>query len=145
MAIYLLNTHTHTALQLGLGLLYLRLLQHRLQLGRLHDVALDLELAAHKQPLRICLAQHQLAKLLVGKRQRDISLLALWRRAFANSSRLLEIEIPLLFLASLVLEVEGEDGTAGFDRVLTVGVGRRERAGDLVEGGRGGEVVWGAC
>lgn len=49
-------------LQLGLCL---SLLQHGVQLGRLHDVALDLELAAHEEALGIGLALDELAKVLL--------------------------------------------------------------------------------
>lgn len=51
-------------LQLGLGL---GLLQHRVKLGGLHDVALDLELAAHEETLGIGLASDELAEVLFGE------------------------------------------------------------------------------
>jgi hypothetical protein len=43
----------------------LRLLQNRLHLGGLHDVALDFQFASHEQPLCIRLAIDQFAKVLV--------------------------------------------------------------------------------
>lgn len=52
-------------LQLGLGHLRLRLLEDGIELGRLHDVALDLELATHEQLLRVCASRDELAKVLV--------------------------------------------------------------------------------
>lgn len=55
-------------LQLGLCL---GLLQHGVQLGRLHDVALDLELAAHEEALGIGLALDELAKVLLREAQCD--------------------------------------------------------------------------
>lgn len=48
-------------LQLGVGL---GLLQHRVKLGRLHNVAFDLELAAHEKALSVGLASDELAKVL---------------------------------------------------------------------------------
>lgn len=120
----------------------LRLLQNRLHLRRLHNIALDLQLPAHKQLLRICFALDELAKVLVAQNQRDGGLLALGRDALADGAALLEIDVPGFFLAS-VLEGETEDGAAALDGVLSVGVGGRERARDFVEGGGGGEVGWG--
>lgn len=55
-----------TSSQLGLGL---RLLQDRLHLGRLHDVAADLELAGHEQALGVGLAGDQGAEVLVGEQE----------------------------------------------------------------------------
>lgn len=55
-------------LQLGLGL---RLLQHRVQLGRLHDIALDLQLARHEQALRVGLAGDELGEVIIGEGQGD--------------------------------------------------------------------------
>ena len=49
-------------LQLGLCL---SLLEDGLQLGGLHDVALDLHATAHEHLLRICLAGDELAKVSV--------------------------------------------------------------------------------
>lgn len=66
----------HIHLQLRLRIPDVRLLQHRLQLGRLHHIALNLELPTHKQLLRIRLAQNQLAKLLFGERKRHIGFFA---------------------------------------------------------------------
>lgn len=55
-------------LQLSLGL---RLLEDRLQLGGLHDVALDLHLAAHEHLLGIRLASDEVTEVLVGEDERD--------------------------------------------------------------------------
>jgi hypothetical protein len=122
-------------LQLGLCL---RLLKHILHLGSLHDIALDLELPAHKQLLCIRLARDQLREILVGQDERDGGLLALGRKPFADGPRLLEVEMPRLFLAA-VLEREAEDGAALLDGVFAVRW-RGERRGNGVEGFRRGEV-----
>lgn len=94
--------------------------------------------------MRIRLSDDKLAKILVGHRERDISFLALGRRTLAHGTGFLEVEIPLLCLAGFVLEVEGEDGAAGFDGVFAGGI-RGEGLGDGVEGDGGGEGVcrWG--
>lgn len=54
------------SLQLGLGL---SLLEDRLHLGGLHNITLDLELAAHEEALSVGLARDELAKVGFGKRQ----------------------------------------------------------------------------
>ena len=51
--------------------LALGLLEDRLHLGSLHDVALDLELAAHEQTLGVGLAFHQALEVGVGEVQGD--------------------------------------------------------------------------
>lgn len=60
---------SHSQLGPGLGLL-----QDGVQLGRLHDVALDLELAAHEQTLSVGLAADEGAEVLVGEGKDDYSL-----------------------------------------------------------------------
>jgi hypothetical protein len=55
-------------LELGLGL---GLLENGLHLRRLHDVALDLELTAHEEPLGVGLAGDELAEVVVGKDEGD--------------------------------------------------------------------------
>lgn len=55
-------------LQLGLCL---RLLQDRLHLGCLHHVALNLQLTAHEQSLRVRFAADQLSKVVIRKGQRN--------------------------------------------------------------------------
>lgn len=50
------------SLQLGLGL---SLLQDRVQLGRLHDVARNLQLARHEETLGVGLAGDELAEVLI--------------------------------------------------------------------------------
>lgn len=61
--------------------------------------------------------------------------------AGGDLARLLEVDVPALGLAGLVLEGEGEDGAALLDGVLALGVARGKSGVDGVEGGGGGEVV----
>ena len=56
--------------------LALGLLKDRLHLGSLHDVALDLELAAHEQTLGVGLAGNQALEVAVGEVQGDYPILA---------------------------------------------------------------------
>jgi hypothetical protein len=122
-------------LQLGLGL---GLLQHRVKLGRLHDVALDLELAAHEETLSIGLASDELAKVLLGEDEGDIRLFA---GASRNLSGLLEIDMPAGLIATRVLEGKGVDAVALLDGVLAIGIAGVDSLLNGVEGGRGGELV----
>lgn len=55
-------------LQLSLGL---GLLQDRLELGGLHDVALDLELAGHEETLSVGLALGESLEVIVGQGEGD--------------------------------------------------------------------------
>lgn len=70
------------------------LLENRLHLSGLHNIALDLQLSAHKQFLGIRLSADQRAKVLVAKDKGDGGLLALGRGALSNGTRLLEIDVP---------------------------------------------------
>lgn len=45
----------------------LSLLQNRFHLCRLHDITLDLQLAAHEELLCICLSGDELAEVLVAQ------------------------------------------------------------------------------
>lgn len=56
------------SLQLGLGL---GLLEDGLHLGSLHDVALDLELAAHEETLGVGLAGDEGTEVLIRKVEGD--------------------------------------------------------------------------
>lgn len=58
----------------------------------------------------------------------------------ANTAGLLEVDVPALRLASLVLEGEGKDTVGLLDGVLALGVGAGEDAVDDVESGRGREL-----
>lgn len=130
------------SLQFGLGL---RLLQNGFHLGRLHDVALDLELPRHEKPLRVGLARDQLAEILVRERKgnycrqmRTVSLFStsiaqhrpvstsltrgLGSRPRADGALLLKVDVPALGLPGLVLQGEGEYGIPLFNGVFTVGL-----------------------
>lgn len=51
--------------------LCLSLLEDRVELSSLHDIALDLELSAHEQSLRISLASDKAGEVFVGKSESD--------------------------------------------------------------------------
>lgn len=72
--------------------------------------------------------------------QRTTWLLALWRKAFADLSSLLQIDVPVLLLACLVLESESEDRTALLDGVFALFV-VGEGGCDQVESRRGGPGI----
>ena len=110
----------------------------------LHNITLHLQLATHKQLLRIRLTSNQFAEVCVAEDKRDGGFLALGRAALSNSAGLLEINIPRLFLAG-VLECESEDSGAFLDCVFAVSWRGGERTRYFVEGGRGGEVGWRWC
>lgn len=75
------------------------------------------------------------------RRKLTISLSTLGGDTLANSTLLLEVEVPGLFLAAGVLEVESNDGLGLVDGVLALsGVGLEGRV-DHVERGGGGELV----
>lgn len=75
------------------------------------------------------------------RRKLTISLSALRGGTLANNTLLLEVEVPGLFLAAGVLEVERNDGLGLVDGVLALsGVGLEGRV-DHVERGGGGELV----
>lgn len=144
------------SLQLGLAL---GLLEDGLHLGRLHDVTLDLELAAHEQTLGVGLASHELLEVLVGEGESDypskissasglfgnmrltISLAASRGSALAHLTLVLQVEVPALLLALGVLQVEGDDGLGRVDGVLALALVGLEGLVDGVERGGGGEGV----
>lgn len=131
------NVTKTTYFQLQLGLV-LGLLQHGVELGRLHDVALDLELAAHEETLSVGLASDELAKVLLGEDECDIGLCAGAGRDLAS---LLEVDVPAGLIAARVLECEGVDAVALLDGVLAIGIAGVDGRLDGVEGGRGGKLV----
>lgn len=65
-------------------------------------------------------------------------LLAVWRVSFTDSSRLLQVNVPVLLLAILVLECECEDCTGLLNGIFAVGFAG-ESSGDRVESCGGGE------
>lgn len=71
-------------LQLGLGAL--GLLQNRLHLSRLHDVALDLQLAAHEQTLGVGLSSNKLGEVGIGEVEGDYDQMELVRAREAYGS-----------------------------------------------------------
>lgn len=58
-----------------------------------------------------------------------------------DTARLLEVNVPALSLASLVLEGKGKDTVGLLDGVLALGVGAAENAVDDVESGGGRELL----
>lgn len=86
IGLYLISTHIPTP-HLGID-------QYSLHLSSLHNIPLDLQLAAHKQLLRIRLARNQLPKVLVAQHERDGGLLARGRGALADCAGLLEVDEP---------------------------------------------------
>lgn len=121
-------------LQLSLGL---SLLEDRLHLGGLHDVALDLELARHEEALGVGLAGAQVGKVLVGQDESDVGLVA---EALGDLAGVLEVEVPAGGLAGLVLEGKGEDGVALLDGVLALLLVAAEDGVDEVKSLGGGEL-----
>lgn len=63
--------------------------------------------------------------------------------AFAHGTVVLEINVPALLLALLVLQCESEDGAGFLDCVFLLGGLVDHALVDEVEGGRGGE--FGVC
>ena len=149
------------SLQFGLGL---RLLQNGFHLGRLHDVALDLELPRHEKPLRVGLARDQLAEILVRERKGDycrqmrtVSLFStssaqhrpvstsltrgLGSRPRADGALLLEVDVPALGLPGLVLQGEGKHGIALRDGIFPIGLAGLENGVDGLKGLRGRKLI----
>ena len=152
-------------LELGLGL---GLLEDGVQLGGLHDIALDLELAGHEETLGVGLAGDESAEVRVGEvqgdcRQDSISKCdtkkkggknpssvvvehnekhtsGLLAETLANGAALLQVDVPAVGLASSVLKVESKDGVALLDGILLVGLAGVKGSVDGVKGGRGGEL-----
>lgn len=154
MLVHLPFSSSSSHLELGLGL---GLLEDGLELGSLHDVALDLQLAAHEELLGVGLAGNELGEVVVAQDESDcrypksascrvyvfvyecvyltIRLLASWGSALANRTSLLQVHEPRLLLTSSVLDLESKDSAAGLDGVLLILV-VLESGGDVVEGGR---------
>lgn len=60
----------------------------------------------------------------------------------ADRAALLEVDVPALRFAGLVLERKGEHGVALLDGILLVGFARSEGRVDGVESDRGRKLVW---
>lgn len=127
-----LNGRANLQLSLGLGLL-----EDRLELGGLHDVTLDLELARHEEALSVGLAAGEGDEVIVRQAEGDGGLLA---ETLGDLAGVLEVEVPGSGLASLVLEGEGEDGVGLLDGVLAVGLAGGQGSVDGVESSGAGEV-----
>jgi hypothetical protein len=142
-----------STLQLQLGLV-LSLLKHRIKLGRLHNVALDLELTAHEETLSVSLASDELAKVLLGENEcnwRHICQSCMFRmRWSASESRrtirlcagassdlagFLEVDMPAGLITARVLEGEGVDAVALLDGILAIGITGVDSRLDGVESG----------
>lgn len=76
-----------------------------------------------------------------GSAGRIIHTSRLGREALGSLALLLQINVPALRLARLVLEGEGKDGVALLNSILPVGVAGAEGRVDGIEGGRGGKLV----
>lgn len=76
--------HQHAAsLKLGLGL---RLLEYGLHLGSLHDIALDLQLAAHEQLLCVRLAGNELGEVEVREDECDCDCIGCQLRGLCDAA-----------------------------------------------------------
>jgi len=73
--------------------------------------------------LRIRLSFHQFPKVGITQRHSHCRFLAIGSCTFARFVGVFEIDVPGFLGAGLVLEGEGEDGTAFFDGVGTFGGG----------------------
>lgn len=152
-AVKMLSRRQKSTLQLQLGLV-LSLLKHRVKLGRLHNVALNLELAAHEETLGVGLASDELAKVLLGEDECDWrhlrqSCMFRVRRSASESRRtirlctgassdlagFLEVDMPAGLFTARVLEGEGVDAVALLDGILAIGITGVDSRLDGVEGG----------
>lgn len=129
--IKMLSGRQKSTLHLQLGLV-LGFLKHRVKLGRLHNVALNLELAAHEETLSVGLASDELAKVLLGEDECDIRLCA---GASSDLAGFLEVDVPAGLITARVLEGEGVDAVALLDGILAIGIAGVDSRLDGVEGG----------
>lgn len=86
--------------------------------------------------MRICFSLDQLPEIGIAQRHCDCRLFAIWSRAFACFAGVFEIDVPGFLGAGLVLEGEGEDGTARFDGVGAFGGGGEGGVYGIEGGGR---------
>lgn len=77
-----------------------------------------------------------------NRRERERHTSGLVASALADDTLVLEVNVPALLLAGLVLEGEGEDGVGLLDGALALGLVALEDGVDGVERRRGGELVW---
>jgi hypothetical protein len=78
------------------------------------------------------------------KAQLTVSFGARGSGAVANLALVLQVEVPALFLAVLVLDVEGDDGLGSVDGLLATSLIGLEGLVDGVERGGGGVRIYGA-
>ena len=78
---------------------------------------------------------------MTTKARLTTGLLALRGSTLANGTGLLQVDVPALLLAGLVLQGESEDGTTLLDGGLLVGIAGDGR-GDGIESLRRREVGW---
>lgn len=71
---------------------------------------------------------------------RTASLLALGSKTLANDALVLQVDVPALLLAGLVLEGESIDAVTGLDGVLALSIIALQRLVDGIKGSRGREV-----
>ena len=64
-------------------------------------------------------------------------------KSLADLALVLEVDVPAVGLAGLVLEVEGEDGLSLLDGIRPVGIAGVQGLVDEIEGSRGRESVCG--
>lgn len=146
----------------------LSLLQDGVQLGRLHNIALDLELSAHEESLGVGIAGNELAEVVVGEGEGDYLTFhvlvngtenstgnspkpgfggsfgrgtkggrgkltsRLGTSAIADLASLLEVNVPALRLAGLVLQGKGKDSIALLNGGLAVSLAG-ERGADGIK------------
>ena len=78
---------------------------------------------------------------VVGRHREDAHTIGLGAKTGADLASVLEVNVPALRLAGLVLQGEGVDALGLLNGILAIGfVG--ERLADGVESGRGGELVY---
>src|ERR1700678_2371484 len=75
----------------------------------LHNIPLDFQFPTHEQILCLRLARYHLPKILIAHAQNHIRFLSCWCFTLRHCTRLLEVDVPCFFLASAVLQLEGED------------------------------------
>jgi len=78
------------------------------------------------------------------KAQLTVSFGALGSGAVANLALVLQVEVPALFFALLVLDVEGNDGLGAVDGLLATSLIALEGLVDDVERGGRGVGIYGA-
>jgi hypothetical protein len=81
----------------------LGVLENSLELGSLHHVTLNLQLAAHEELLCVRLLVNKVTEVLVGEEKGDIRLATWGRGTLSDFAGLLQVKVPRLSLALGVL------------------------------------------